>query len=254
MMKFMTFNIREGGEDENGSRIEFIAKVIREASPDFVALQEADGFEGYGDRRLREISERLELPYCALSPGTPRESDTQCHVASLSRYPLKKTFKFPDCAISGGALLTVVDSPTGELAVCNFQLDAYEEDVRLREIEAILEIMSPHERQILLADVNSISRVDNYDEENLQVEPRFDVMAQLSCVYVDVAVRVGLVDRSTHPTPINTHPKFTRPIRIDYALVSRSLADYVAGAAVIKTPASEEASDHYPFVFTLDLE
>jgi len=253
-MKFMTFNVLKGMDDEkHGHRVDFSLRVINKAKPDFLALQEADDFDKSANRRLLTINERTGLHYCDLSPGTPREWDMQCHVASLSGYPLGETFKFPDCAISGGALLTVISSPIGELAVCNFQLDAYEEDVRLREIEAILEVMSPYERRILLADANSISRVDNYKPEDLQVEPRFDVMDMLSRDYVDVAAHVGLVNRSTYPTPTNTHPKFTMDIRIDYGMVSRSLTRYIAGATVIKTSDSEAASDHYPFDFVLNL-
>lgn len=253
-MKLITYNILRGGIDEYGSRIDSIIEVISEAKPDFVALQEAQDFEKDGRMRLREISNRISLHYCALSPGTPREWDRHSNVASLSRDPAKKRFKFLGCKITGGALLTVIDSPIGELAICNFHLDAYEEDRRLQEIEAILKIMSGNTHQILLGDFNSVAHVDNYDPKTLQVEPRFDLMNKLKRDYVDVADYVGLDDRSTHPTPSNTNPKFTMPIRIDYILVSHSLAGYIKDAAVIKTPDSEKASDHYPLEVVFDLK
>jgi|AP95_1055475.scaffolds.fasta_scaffold29997_2 endonuclease/exonuclease/phosphatase family metal-dependent hydrolase len=252
-MKLMTFNILHGGMgEEYGPRSDFIKTVIREASPDFVAVQEADDFEKDDSRRLREISEHTGLAYCALSLGTPREWDRQCNVASFSRYPFKKNFEFSGCAISGGALLSVIDSPLGKLAICNFQLGAHSEDVRLRELAVIRKRISRYEKQILLGDFNSVSLGDNYDIQTLQVESRFDVMDKLKRDYVDVAAHIGLGDRSTYPTQSSKNPTHTMPIRIDYILVSHSLAGCIKDAAVIKTPASEQASDHYPFVATLE--
>ena len=248
----MTFNILHGGMgEEYGPRSDFIKTVIREASPDFVALQEADDFEKDDSRRLREISEHTGLAYCALSLGTPREWDRQCNVASFSRYPFKKNFEFSGCAISGGALLSVIDSPLGKLAICNFQLGAHSEDVRLRELAVIRKRISRYEKQILLGDFNSVSLGDNYDIQTLQVESRFDVMDKLKRDYVDVAAHGGLGDRITYPTPSNRNLTYTMPIRVDYVLVSRSLVGCIKDAAVIKTPASDRASDHYPFVVTL---
>ena len=248
----MTFNILHGGMgEEYGPRSDFIKTVIREASPDFVALQEADDFEKDDSRRLREISEHTGLAYCALSLGTPREWDRQCNVASFSRYPFKKNFEFSGCAISGGALLSVLDSPLGKLAICNFHLDAYSEDIRLQELAVIRKRISRHKKQILLGDFNSVSLGDNYDPQTLQVESRFDVMDKLKRDYVDVAAHGGLGDRITYPTPSNRNLTYTMPIRVDYVLVSRSLVGCIKDAAVIKTPASDRASDHYPFVVTL---
>ena len=251
-MKLMTFNILHGGMDEGyGSRIDFITTVIREASPDFVALQEADDFEKDNSRRLREISEHTGLAHYDLSPGTPREWDRQSNVVNFSRYPFKKSFEFSGCAISGGALLSVLDSPLGKLAICNFHLDAYSEDIRLQELAVIRKRISRHKKQILLGDFNSVSLGDNYDPQTLQVESRFDVMDKLKRDYVDVAAHGGLGDRITYPTPSNRNLTYTMPIWVDYVLVSRSLVGCIKDAAVIKTPASDRASDHYPFVVTL---
>ena len=90
-MKIMTFNILMGVIDEDGSRIDFIKEAISEASPDFVALQEANDFEKDNNRLLREVSQHTGLQYHALSPGSMREG-RQCHLATLSRYPFRKKY------------------------------------------------------------------------------------------------------------------------------------------------------------------
>jgi len=179
-MKLLTFNIFRGGIDEHGSRIHRIIDVIKEENPDFVALQEADDFERNNSRLLREISERTGLRYYDLSPGTPRAWDKPSHVASLSRYEMTENHKFSGCTISGGALLTVIDSPVGKLAICNFHLDAYSEQIRLRELADIWKRISMHENQILLGDFNSVSLGGDYDPETIEVEYSFAV-SMFSC-------------------------------------------------------------------------
>jgi len=251
----MTFNILEGGIDENGSRIDFIKEVIKEASPDFLALQEAYNFEKDNDQLLKEVSQHTGLQYYALSPGRILEDGKQYHAASFSRYPFKEKYLFSGSQFQNAALFTVIDSSVGELSICNIHLhiplnfeEAGSEDKRLKELEIILGHISRYKNLILLGDFNSISRDDNYDLKTLEVEPRFDVTSKLARDYVDVASYLKLEDRSTHPTPINKNPSYTMPVRIDYIFVSSSLAPRIQDATVIKTPISEQASDHYPFM------
>jgi len=245
-MKIMSFNILEGGIDEQGSRIEYIREVIKVVSPDFLALQEANRFDEDNNKLLKEISQDIGLPHYALSPGSVQKSGKQYHVVSLSRYPLKNIHMFSGQPFLNGALLTLVDSPLGELAICNLHLDTYSEDRRLKELDIILKHVSKHTNQILLGDFNSISSDDNYNLETLEVEARFDVIDILKRNYVDIAFYLELDDRTTSFASLNTNPDFTKPIRIDYIFVTPSLAAYITDAAVIKTSTSERVSDHYP--------
>ena len=144
--------------------------------------------------------------------------------------------------------MTLIDTPLGEVAICNLHLHSTSEDERLKELDAILNHVSEHEHRILLGDFNSLSSDDNYDVESLEVEARFDLTATLRQDYVDIASRLGLDDRSTSPTPTNHNPDISMPIRIDYIFVTRSLAASFINATVIKTQISDQASDHYPFV------
>ena len=56
-MRVMAFNIFKGGKDEHGYRIESIKEVINDASPDFVALQEANNFDDDSNDLLKEVSQ-----------------------------------------------------------------------------------------------------------------------------------------------------------------------------------------------------
>lgn len=242
-MKVMTFNILTGGIDTYESRIEYIKKVISDASPDFVAVQEANNFDNANDTLLKEVSQHIALPYYALSPGSDLEGE-HFNVASFSCYPFKEIHRFSGPLFQCAALLTVIDSSLGELAICNIQLGVetgHAEDDRLREIEAVLKHVAGYENQILLGDLNSISLDDDYELETLQVEPRFDVTNMLNQDYVDIASYLELDDKITHPTASNKHPDYTMPIRIDYIFVTPSLASRVKIATVIKTETSEQA-------------
>jgi len=255
-MKLVTFNILDGGVDRFGSRLDFILGAINAAKPDFLALQETIASDGDSLGLVQQISRNTGLQHYALSRGPAQESTAQYQyrVASLSCYPLKRVVTLPDPPIKSAALHTVIDSPLGELSICNVHLDAYSEDIRLQQLEIILKLRPECGQQILLGDLNSVTSVDQYDPETLQVEPRFDVVEQLKRDYVDVAAHVGLGDRDTHPTPSSRNRTFTVPVRVDYILASHSLTARIKSAAVIKTPDSEQASDHYPIEVTLDHE
>ena len=254
-MRVMTFNILWGGIDKNGSRLESITKTINDESPDFVALQEANDFEKCNNKLLNEVSQHLGLQYYALSPGSTLADGGQYHVASFSRYPFEETHLFSGPQFQCAGLFTVIDSPLGKLAICNVHLHSpmgHAEEKRLKELEIILKHVSRYENQILLGDFNSLSLDDNYDLDTLGVEPRFDVTNRLKRNYVDVASHLKLNDRSTYLTATNRNPAYTKPLRIDYIFVTPSLASYVKDATVIKTPTTEQASDHYPIVATLE--
>ena len=107
-MRVMTFNILLGGIDENGSRIEFIKRTINDASPDFVALQEANHFEKDSNKLLKEVSQHTGLQYYALSPGSTLEDGKQYHVVSFSRYPFKEKHLFSGLQFQCAGLLQLL--------------------------------------------------------------------------------------------------------------------------------------------------
>ncbi len=255
-MKIMTNNILEGGIDNKGSRIEHIIDVIKEVNPDFVALQEANNFDENDSELLKTISNETNLPHYALSPGAPYPNRKRCPVASLSRYPLRKEHTFPESSFQSAALSVAIDSPLGEISLCNVHLHANSEAERLKEIKVIIKYQSKHENHIILGDLNAISRSDNIPnlstEESTRYDlTRFDVTDMLGESYVDVVSHVDVSDNSTHPTVGVSHPICKNPIRIDYIFVNPPLASNIKSGAVIKTKASDIASDHYPVVVTL---
>ncbi len=255
-MKIMTSNILEGGIDNKGSRIEHIIDVIKKVNPDFLALQEANNFDENDNELLKTVSNETNLPHYTLSPGAPYTDRKRYHVASLSRYPLREEHTFPESSFQSAALSVAIDSPLGEISLCNVHLHDSSEAERLKEIAVILKHQSKHKNHIILGDFNAVSRSDNCrnfsSEESARDDlTRFDVTDILSRSYVDVVSHLNVSENSTHPTVGVPHPISKSPIRIDYIFVNQSLVSNIRSGAVIKTKTSDIASDHYPVVVTL---
>jgi len=268
-MIIMTFNIFRGGIDANGSRIEHIINVVNSVNPDFLALQEANNFDKNDYALLKRISAETNLPHYALSQGSLDEDGKRpcvtgvpgerSHVASLSRYPLRNIHTFLGSSFQCAALSVVVDSPLGELSLCNVHLHAHSEDERLKEIGVVLDYQSKFEKNIILGDCNALSRSDTYGslsakEFTYYDLTRFDATDMLNKDHIDSSAHLGVTDRSTHPTHGCPHPLSKSAIRVDYIWVTPSLSCSMQAAAVIKTPDSEIASDHHPLTLTLGKE
>jgi endonuclease/exonuclease/phosphatase family metal-dependent hydrolase len=134
-------------------------------------------------------------------------------------------------------------------------------------VEAFLPLLASAGRPyLLLGDFNSLSDEDGYDHATLVEELRGNVAepealaARMLDRQLVAAVRAhGLVDTLAPAARTHTLPTgLLRPgatqgarLRIDYIFASPELA--VQGAEVIRTPATERASDHYPVVARLTL-
>ena len=257
-MKIMTYNILNGGIDDKGSRIEYIINVINKEKPDFLAIQEANNFDKNNNELLKRISDETNLPYYILSPGALCDNKKRYHVVSLSRHPVREEHMFfSDAAVQSAALSVVIDSPLGELSICNVHLNARSENERLKEIKSILKFQSKYKNHIILGDFNAIFRTNKYSDLTAREFTYYDlthfyVTDLLKKSYVDTLTNLNIKDRSTHPTSGVGHPISKSPIRIDHVFITSLLSSHIKSGSVIKTEISEIASDHYPVVVTLD--
>ncbi len=256
-MKIMTYNIASGGIDSNGSRVEQIIKVITDEDPDFLAIQEADNFDKNDFELLKLISSETKLPYYEFSRAQVYEDGCQSHAVSLSKTPMKNSNDFPDNPFTHAGLATTIDSPIGEITLCNVHLHSRSEKERLKGVDAVLGHLSSCEKGVILGDCNALSRDDNY--EDLTAEEfthydlnRFEVTDAFNEKFVDVARHLNKNDMRTHPTLGMGHPISKTPIRIDHMFVTNPLVEHLTDINVIKTETSEIASDHYPIVLTLE--
>lgn len=253
-MKVMTYNLLNGAVET----VDDVISVVNAGNPDFLTLNEVNGFDENNSERLHDFAARTNFPHYHLALS----GEHDYHVAVFSRTPFKELREIKPLARAG--ILAVVDSEIGEVAVIGTHLTPYTEALRLPEIDLLIEQQKPYENKILMGDLNSLSFIDGYDEKmtekfNEMQEKKFTADGKLcfdamkkfeESGYVDPAVILGKNKERTAPTDVNEHNAHS-DMRLDYILVSASLEDKVSEYRVIRNELTDKASDHYPVVLTL---
>ena len=94
--RFLTFNIHWGVGGDNVYNLERIAKVIREQTPDYVALQEVHFYTSeFGENQAAALAQRTSMHYFfhPVIQGTPRDQGGTGSYgnAILTRQPIAQT-------------------------------------------------------------------------------------------------------------------------------------------------------------------
>lgn len=253
-MKFMTYNILNGGE----RGLALVIDVVRKESPDFLTINEANTFSSQENKLLKEFAGKTNFVYYELGLSGEREY----HVAIFSKYPFKQIQKLQP--LMRACVTSIIETELGEISVASLHLTPLAEDMRHPEIDLILNSQSKFENKILMGDMNSLSPDDDYHQEmaanfnDMQIKKfttngrlRFDVIGKiLSTGYRDSAVMLGRNKERTAPTEINENFAHS-DMRLDYIFISDSLAPYLKNYRVIKNEFTEKTSDHYPVVVEL---
>jgi len=230
-MKIMSYNILNGG----GKRLPMILKTIKAAAPDFLAIQEANGFKDHDNQTCDYFAQTLGLPFYEISPAYKYAFD----VVSFSKYPLRKILQLP--LKQNAVLFTTVTTEFGELVIINCHPCPYTDSDRLVEMETIFNYITPTVQTILLGDFNSLAATDSYPENIVELfndkhKLKYTVARKLSFRVTDYILQRGFVDVAKHlgknhgltaPTgqnlPDETHtiPYDQPPVRLDYFFVSK---------------------------------
>lgn len=229
---------------------------IASQQPDVVALQE---LEGYTEAKLREDARAWGHPHVALS-----EAKTGLRLGLTSREPIEDAHAVTTRGIRLGML-------HGRIRGIDFfvlHLGHGTDEMRLRETRIVLneirKIASADRPSVLLGDFNSVSRHDRafYERNNVMTPAgrlyernergfailNLDVMDQyLKGGWVDlVHEHQGVLTREQASWPSLVFQKRKNFVRIDFILASASLAKACRFARVMKDPATDGLSDHYP--------
>jgi len=255
-MKLMTYNILNGGED----RLELIIKVISNERPDFLVINEANGFNKNGNQKLNAFAKQIGLLYSNLSLS----GEYEYHTAIFSKYPFMRTEKLKSMRNAG--ILVDIKTELGNLSVTGVHLTPYPEYLRLRELDSVSDQQEQYEDRILMGDLNSLSATDNYNQkiirdfndyqsEKFTKNGRlcFDVINRIASLgYLDTATIFNKQKIPTVPTKINQDKAHSINVRVDYIFVSESLRDKVKSYSVIRNSMTEKASDHYPVIIEMN--
>jgi exodeoxyribonuclease-3 len=255
-LRVMSWNIKTGGYDRKGDRLDDIAAVVTRERPDVLALQELRNFGRKGGRRLHRLADAVGMtPHLARSLlGQP--------VAVLVRPPLRihrrtsVTWRLHHAAAA-------VDA--GPLTVVSVHLNPFSPPRRRRE--AVWLAHRFRQAPVLITgDLNGLDPGTDHTETlarlpGIHHRRHTDADGQVDTRGVETFGKAGLVDLwkvagsgsgLTVPTLRGGGNEFSR-MRLDYAFGSPDLADRVRDMRVVRGDESEHASDHYPIVVDLDL-
>ena len=259
-MKVMTFNIFEGGDsllNNRTYRLDTIARIIRGANPDVVALQECTDWDKEGQKTLHEFERQVGmLALLAVTDGFPVGLLVKPDYGIL----------FADALTQGfwhGVLdVVIADADNITTRFINVHLHPNDPRVKFREISKVLEHYDGRERTIVLGDMNSLSHRDNLELSDLseETQSRHVVEGSLDFRVSRSLEAAGFVDayaalhegnpEPTIPTRAARGSRFT-PARLDYIYVSRDLRSSLRSIRVVKNDDSDVASDHYPLILEI---
>ena len=226
-LRVMTFNIQSGRHG-----LDAVARLIHEAQPDVVALQEVDRFTDRSGKvdQVEALARRTGLRHSHFFRTTSLRGGDY-GLAVLSRYPLSG-LAFRGLPTNGaeprGVGRAVVESPQGAVSVYVTHLSNLPFRGRLREqqVRALLNFMEEQKGPSLLCgDFNDGAGSAAVDGVRRVLEDAF--------------ARAGRGRDTTYPMGLLPES------RLDYVFTSRELR--AADAWVVR----ELASDHYPVVVDL---
>lgn len=256
-MRIMTYNLLNGAEGQ----FDDVIKVINTQNPDFLTINEANGFDLENNKSLVSLSRQTSLPFFYLAKCGDGDG---YHIAILSKHELLNVEEIDSFARA--AIVSQLSIDGKMLTILSTHLSPYTEEKRMREADLIVRRLSKADDYILMGDLNSLSQYDNYDNSmaggfnDMQTRKftsdnklLFEVMRLFEdSGLIDTAVIKSSNNVSTAPTSLNEFQAHSN-MRLDYILVSPSLEDKVRSYSVIKNRLTSNASDHYPVVADLDI-
>ena len=253
-MKFLTYNILDGGQ----GRLPLIKQIVRDQSPDYLTLNEANGFSDHGNKILKQFAFDTGFEYFDIALS----GQYDYHVAVFSKYKFENTIKLQP--LMRACLINTIETKIGLLSIASLHLTPMTEDLRHPEIDLVVGSQKGTENTILTGDMNSLSHRDGYPEDMVEDfnetqlkkfttdgELRFSAIKKIeNSGYIDVAAELRKGDQNTVPTPMNKDKAHSK-MRLDYFFVSKSLKPMLVEYSVVKNELTDKASDHYPIIMEL---
>lgn len=253
-MRFLTYNIREGGV----GRAEQLAEVIRDANADFVALQEARdpatveriatlaGFPAFGSRRMHSTGFLSRVPVLDFA----------------WRHPRRTRHALLEVSLADGM-------PRVFVLHLRAWFSRWSEQQRARELRGLLEgIRQQLLREenafafhVLAGDFNALAPGERFDPSPMPAWIRGMVWLSgqdIARSTIEMMRTDGYVDawRSVHPDadrdPGYTFPVWHPHVRLDYVFTPAAYATQFRMCEVRRTPeVASTASDHFPLLVEL---
>jgi endonuclease/exonuclease/phosphatase family metal-dependent hydrolase len=236
-MRLLSYNIHKGiGGRDRLYRIERIIRVIREADPDVVCLQEVD----HNVRRSRHDDQPTKLAEALDTETSLYQLNVHLGAGGygnlvLSRWSFRETHQLSlrrNRRKPRGAQLAVIETPAGPLRVVNWHLGLAERE-RHWQVRHLLE----HTCFSTASPLPTLVVGDFNDWRNTLAHGQF--------------ARHGFHQVTTPLDRFRSFPAYFPVVSLDKAFASRGV--HVQHARVLHTYLTRRASDHLPLVIDFDL-
>lgn len=262
----LTYNTLFAGRDGADDRRALAQiKLINTLRPDVLLMQEAKGFDASGATLVHAFEAKIAMRgFLAVAPRTGQ------NVAIFIRDPLMPLSFEADGANFHHAIATLRVSLPGHdrpLTLISAHLCPNGAVVRRREAAYLAVLAAPDSLSLLTGDFNSASPHDpepegfqalaghhraRYLAEDLRTADR-SVLAHLEAAgWVDIGHMLDKPLTPTVPTAGFVGTEFAVML-CDYVMATRDLAAHARSYEVIRTPATDMASDHYPVLATFEM-
>lgn len=257
--KILSYNVLEGLQQDS-LVMEQYQDWVKEIDPDIVAYQEMNKFT---QKSLEQFAKRYGHPYAVLSKldGFP--------VALSSKYPIVNVQKVVDNMWHAYLYANVNNI---HVFVIHFSPFSYEKrQHEMRQILAHAALLPQDEKIIIMGDFNSMSQEDEayhtpemvgamLEREKKQAHIRNLNQGKIDYTVMNAIREAGYKDVFLHKNDslISTVPtkKYGKPStrRIDFIWTNPALTERVVSSSIIQDAVTDQISDHYPVLVTLDLE
>jgi len=240
-IRLLSYNIKRGG----AGREDALLAVIRPCAPDIVVLQEATA-----PSVIERLSREAELPHWAAMP--------KLSLGFMSRIPIAH-YAWHRPRLSRHAFLEI--EPEGmSFRVFGVHLSAvfaaWTERRRMMELRSLLYAIRKHQDgfHTLVGDFNTVAPGELLDFKALPQKVRATVWlsgGEIRWRTIQMIRDSGYLDafRVLHPAdPGLTLPTTNPQVRLDYLFVPAAHVQRVTSCEVVRSPAAQQASDHFPLL------
>lgn len=244
-MRLISYNILDGGV----GRADPIAEILEASRADIITLLEADD-----PAVVERIAKRLKMDAAIF--------DGKSHLAAiLSHWPIQETINHAlqlDAISNCFAQGTIVDPAGNRWLIAAVHLHPHaamiDEQIRMREIQAILQTMPEQQPYLLAGDFNANSPLQNIVPENCKPRtqkqwtenggmlPREAMQTLFACGHVDTLQAL----RGDKAGQIGSFSTQFPGQRVDFILVRNISPQRITSAWVEQDRLARFASDHYP--------
>ncbi len=262
-MKFLTYNVMEGGVKPDPSRLEKVLRVISGQNADILGLQETKATPGEGNELVWAMRNAHTYHYdvvfdCheewAYGSGTSLFSKI---TPSSSRIVGEKT----------RAVEMMFPTRIGDLSVCNVYFSHVSERERLPQAKEMLQELQGNNYSIIMGDFNALSPEDNIPQNAVnsfsgRMKEKYcreeklcydTIEAVLNAGYVDIGLKFHRPEEITDKTDLSGGTgKHTLPVRIDFIFAKKEVLPYVKEFTLVGKGLARTASDHFPLYVIMD--